>query len=109
MVFFLARGYPTLHLAMIFDDGLVYDFFVKDQCLQDANQLMKLPKSKEYFGYSDENGVIYFIHSDATKSVTKFHKSFNKKRHVTVNKSKRPKTQVSGEIYYQLITFQSLE
>ena len=89
--FLLARGYPTLHLAMIFDDGLVYDFSVKDKCLQDVNLLMKLPKSKEYFGYSDENGVIYFIHSDATKSITKFHKSFNNKGHATVNKSKRSK------------------
>ena len=31
-VFLLARGYPTLHLAMIFDEGLVYDFSVKDKC-----------------------------------------------------------------------------
>ena len=41
-VFHLARGYPTLHLAMIFDDGLVYDFSVKEKCLQDVNLLMKL-------------------------------------------------------------------
>ena len=95
-VFLLARGYPTLHLAMIFDDGLVYDFSVKDKCMQDVNLLMKLPKSKKYFGYSDENGVIYFIHSDATKSITKFHKSFNKKGHITVNKSKRPKPTGKG-------------
>ena len=88
-VFLLARGYPTIHLAMIFDDGLVHDISVKDECLQDVNLLMKLPKSKEYFGYSDENGVVYFIHSDSTKSITKFHKSFNNKGHATVNKSKR--------------------
>ena len=91
MVFFLARGYPTLHLAMIFDDGLVYDFVVKEKYLQDVNQLMKLPKSKEYFGYSDENGVIYFIHSDEAKKITKYHKSFSNKGHITLNKSKRPK------------------
>ena len=81
---FLERGYPTLHLAMIFDDGLVYDFSVTDKSLHSMNLLMKLPKSKQYFGYSDGNGVIYFIHSDATKSITKFHKSFNNKGHVTV-------------------------
>ena len=97
MVFFLARGYPTLHLAMIFDDGLAYDFFVKDKCLQDANQLMKLPKSKEYFGFSDENGVIYFIHSDEGKKITKFHKSFKNKGHITVDKSKRPKALIGKE------------
>ena len=76
---------------MIFDDGLVYDFVLKDKCLQDGNQLMKLPKSKEYFGYSNANGVIYFIHSDEGKKITKFHKSCNNKGHITVDKSKRPK------------------
>ena len=95
--FLLARGYPTLHLAMIFDDGLVYDFSVKDKCLKDANLLMKLPKSKEYFGYSDNNGVIYFLHSDEAKKITKFHKSFNNKGHITVNKSKRPKALIGKD------------
>ena len=90
-VSFLARGYPTLHLAMIFDDGLVYDFSVKNRSLHSMNLLMKLPKSKQYFGYSDDNGVIYFIHSDTKKPITKYHKSFNKKGHIVVNKSKRSK------------------
>ena len=69
-VSFLARGYPTLHLAMIFDDGLVYDFSVKNRCLHNMNLLMKLPKSKQYFGYSDDNGVIYFIHSGTKQNIT---------------------------------------
>ena len=90
-VSFLARGYPTLHLAMIFDDGLVYDFSVKNRSLLSMNLLMKLPKSKQYFGYSDHNGVIYFIHSGTKKPITKYHKSFNKNGHVIVDKSKRSK------------------
>ena len=76
---------------MIFDDGLVYDFSVKNRSLHNMNLMMKLPKSKQYFGYSDEKGVIYFIHSDTKKSITKYHKSFNKKGHVVVNNSKRSK------------------
>ena len=47
---------------MIFDDGLVYDVSVTDESLQDINLLMKLPKSEQYFGYSDGKGVVYFIH-----------------------------------------------
>ena len=76
---------------MVFDDGLVYDSSVKNKTLQDINFLMKLPKSVQYFGYSDENGVLYFIHSDVgnEKFITKFHKSFNNKGHITVPKSKR--------------------
>ena len=76
---------------MIFDDGQVYDFSVKDKTLQEINPLMKLPKSKQYFGYSDENGVLYFIHSDVgnEKLITKFHKAFNNRGHMAVPKSKR--------------------
>ena len=79
---------------MIFDDGLVYDFSVKDETLQNVNPLMKLPKSKQYFGYSNENGVLYFIHSNVgnEKFITKFHKSFNNRGHMTVPKSKRSNT-----------------
>ena len=79
---------------MIFDDGQVYDFSVKDKTLQDVNPLMKLPKSKQYFGYSDENGVLYFIHSDVgnEKLITKFHKTYNNRGHMTVPKSKRSNT-----------------
>ena len=86
---------------MIFDDGLVYDVLVKNKSLHDMNLLMKLPKSEHhfadpyyadpYFGYSDDNGVIYFIHSDTEKFITKYHKSFNSKGHITVQKSKRYK------------------
>ena len=53
--------------------------------------LMKLPKSEQFFGYSDDNGVIYFIHSGTKKFITKYHKSFNNKGHITVPKSKRSK------------------
>ena len=79
---------------MIFDDGQVYDFSVKDRTLQNVNPLMKLPKSKQYFGYSNENGVLYFIHSNVgnEKFITKFHKSFNNRGHMTVPKSKRSNT-----------------
>ena len=52
---------------------------------------MKLPKSEQYFGYSDEKGVVYFIHSDTEKFITKYHKSFNNKGHIVVEKSKRSK------------------
>ena len=55
---------------------------------------MKLPKSKQYFGYSNENGVLYFIHSNVgnEKFITKFHKSFKNRGHMIVPKSKRSNT-----------------
>ena len=69
---------------MIFDDGLVWSFRVRNESLQIQNELMKLPKSEDYFGYSDQYGVIYFIHSDERKKITKFHKSLSKEGHISV-------------------------
>jgi hypothetical protein len=88
---------------MIFDEGLVYDVSVTAGSLQDINRLMKLPKSERYFGYSDDNGVIYFIHSGTKKFITKYHKSFNDKGHLTVQKSKRSKALMNDIERFQYI------
>ena len=88
---------------MIFDEGLVYDVSVTAGSLQDINCLMKLPKSERYFGYSDDNGVIYFIHSGTKKFITKYHKSFNDKGHLTVQKSKRSKALMNDIERFQYI------
>ena len=65
------------------------------------NHLFQLPKSKDYFGYSDENGILYFIHSDTEKSITKYHKSFSKMGHKTVAHSKRK--QGPGQHVYEYL------
>ena len=67
--------------------------------------MLKLPKSEQYFGYSDDHGVIYFIHSDTEKFITKYHKSFNNKGHITVQKSKRSKA-LMKEIGHRGLQFQ---
>lgn len=36
-------------------------------------KLIKLPRSKKYFGYADRNGVLYFIDGAMEKKVTQFH------------------------------------
>ena len=86
---FSARGYPNLHIAIICDNGRVWNFSFMNKTLAIRNHLLQLPKSEDYFGYSDENGILYFIHSDAEKSITKYHKSFSNLGHKTVAKSKR--------------------
>ena len=79
-----------MHLAIIYDDGQVWDFSFANNSLSPIKKLIQLPKSRYYFGYSDALGVIYFIHSDAEKGITKFHKSLNKNGHIIVPKSKKP-------------------
>ena len=76
-------------MAVIYDNGRILDFSFMNKTLVVRKQLFQLPKSEDYFGYSDENGVLYFIHSDAEKSITKYHKSFSKMGHKIVANSKR--------------------
>ena len=76
-------------MAIIYDNGRVWDFSFMNKTLVMRKNLFQLPKSKDYFGYSDENGILYFIHSDAEKSITKYHKSFSNQGHKIVTKSKR--------------------
>ena len=75
---------------MIYDDGEVWEFSFLDKTPRLNKRLMQLPKSDNYFGYTDAVGALYFIHSDAEKGITKFHKSLNKNGHMIVPKSKRP-------------------
>ena len=85
-------------MAIIYDNGRVWDFSFMNKTLVMRKNLFQLPKSKDYFGYSDENGILYFIHSDAEKSITKYHKSFSNQGHKIVGKSKRK--EVPGHFVY---------
>ena len=85
-------------MAIIYDNGRVWDFYFMNKTPVMRNHLFQLPKSDDYYGYSDENGILYFIHSDAEKSITKYHKSFSKLGHKTVANSKR-KEGFSDHVY----------
>ena len=93
-------------MAIIYDNGRVWDFSFMNKTLVMRKNLFQLPKSEDYFGYSDENGILYFIHSDTEKSITKYHKSFSKMGHKTVAHSKRkkgPGQQLYGYFYGVLL------
>ena len=85
-------------MAIIYDNGRVWDFYFMNKTPVMRNHLFQLPKSDDYYGYSDENGILYFNHSDAEKSITKYHKSFSKLGHKTVANSKR-KEGFSDHVY----------
>ena len=73
---------------MIFDEGNVWHFSINREGPKVKEMLLKLPMSINYFGYSDDKGILYFFHSDGRKPITKFHKSLSKEGHKTIAKSK---------------------
>ena len=79
---------PQLHLAIIFDEGDVWEFSMTANGPSVEDKVLKLPKSRGYFGYSDDKGVLYFIHSEINKPITKFHKKSSKNGHKIVPGSK---------------------
>ena len=87
-IFLSVREQPKLNFAVIFDDGKVYHFSMNETVPQARGVLLHLPKSKGYFCYSDDKGILYFIHSDIRKSITQFHKKLNRKGHKIIQGSK---------------------
>ena len=83
----LGRERPKLNLAFVYDNGTVWQFFMNGIVPYSNKIVLKLPKSNYYHGYSNEQGVLYFIHSDIRKSITKYHKKFSNEGHKTVPKS----------------------
>ena len=74
-------------MAFVYDDGTVWQFSMNG-IVPYANKIVfKLSKSNYYHGYSNEQGILYFIHSDIRKSITKYHKKFSNEGHKTVPKS----------------------
>ena len=62
------RGFPHQHLALIYQDGSVYDFSNISQKF-----LFKLPSDTNYYGYSNNPlGTLYILKGSLTKKVTKF-------------------------------------
>ena len=78
-----------MQLALIFDEGYVWHFSINREGPKVKEMLLRLPKSRYYFGYSDDKGILYFFHSDERKPITKFHRSLSKEGHKTIKKSKR--------------------
>ena len=75
---------------MIFDDGDVWHFSMNKTVPWPKEKLLKLSKSNKYFGYSDDKGIVYMIHSKIRKPVTRFHKQLNNNGHKIIPKSGLP-------------------
>ena len=60
-------------MALIYDNGTVYDYKFQDKKISPQNELLKLPKSNAYYGYTDEKSkTLYFIHDRTRLSITEF-------------------------------------
>ena len=50
-----------MHLAMISQNGTIWDVSLNEKLSPSKKYLFKLPNSCWYHGYSDDRGVLYFI------------------------------------------------
>ncbi len=73
------RPFPLRHFAAIFDDGSVYALSLSDRKAPEF--LLKLPKwNTQVHGFSDENGMLYFMEASLSKPIRQYHVSFGAKR-----------------------------
>ena len=78
------HGFPIPHVALVYEDGSIYDISLNEEISPSKNFLFKLSKDKGYFGYADQFGVLNFISSSLARKVTRYHESFG---HKTIPKS----------------------
>ena len=79
-----------MHLAMVSTNGTVWDISLTENSSPSKRYLFKLPQSCTYHGYSDAQGILYFIdgqYGHIRKKLIKYHSSFSKKGHKTVVKN----------------------
>ena len=69
------------HLAILFDDGSVYDLSLEKKVSPSKEWILKLPKKDQYHGYSDQRGILYFVDGELKSPVIKYHKSINQEGH----------------------------
>ena len=69
--------FPVPHVALIYQDGSVFDLSLHEDLSPSQGKLLKLPKDEGYFGYSDPQGVLYLISATIYRKITKYHRSFN--------------------------------
>ena len=65
-------SFPALKLALIYEDGMVYKLGVDSGKPEET--LLKLPISEKYFGFSDDFGVLNFIHDRTDLPITTYTK-----------------------------------
>lgn len=78
------RNFSLPHLAVIFEDGAVYDWSLHSDKSPSRGKMIKLPKSSKYHGYSDDKGILYFIDGEIRRPATKVHPSLNDLGHLQV-------------------------
>ena len=72
------------HVALLYQDGSIYDLSLHEDLSPSRGFLFKLPKDEGYFGYSDPEGVLYLISATIYRKITKYHRHFN---HRTIKNS----------------------
>ena len=73
------QGFPVPHVALVYEDGSIYDISLHEKISPSKNFLFKLSRDKGYFGYADQFGVLHFISSSITRKITRYHDSFGHK------------------------------
>ena len=70
-------GYPVPHIAVIYNDGLVFDISLEDDISPSKNLLIKLPDERnkkddrgKRYAYQDQFGTLYFFSATISRPVT---------------------------------------
>ena len=77
---FLGNKIPVPHIAVIYNDGSVYDVSLEESISPSRNLLLELPKEEDIKGrryaYQDHIGTLYFISSTISRPIIQYYYGF---------------------------------
>ena len=71
-----SKGFPPYHVALISQDGSIYDVSLMENASPSKQCLMKLPTDDSYFGFSNPTEGLKLISSTLSRKITKYHPQF---------------------------------
>ena len=72
----LYQGFPTQHVALVFQDGSIYDVSLNETVSASKHYLIKLQADDFIFGFSNPKGALQLISSSLCRKITKYHQQY---------------------------------
>ena len=66
------KGFAIQHVALIFQDGSIYDISLNENVSNSKQYVMKLPADDFYFGFSNPSEGLQLISSSLSRTITKY-------------------------------------
>ena len=70
------QGFPSQHVALVFQDGSIYDVSLNESVSASKQNLIELQADDFIFGFSNPEGALQLISSSLCRKIAKYHPQY---------------------------------